>query len=303
MNIHTVADILRFPNETPLEGIEGTITAVYPRKAGTTQQNKPWSFQDATFADATGAIIKLKFVGCEDFSSSWKSRRVRITSVKSDRGRTGLYALDDEYNGNVTRKIKVTPSHTIVDLAESRPVQGLSEAVDQRLASSQQAPQYSPPPQEQRREAPQHTQPAGPSHHAAPPATGIDAGPLIARIAGLQAKCYDAAVWNAHGIMERHGIALMPGAVGIMGDKIFMEVIRRIEPSMLPMNPYKAAPFRGKPLDELLPAMRQQIAEGKAEIDFGANEERQRLGAQSLAQQAATPPPVQEPVDDDTMPF
>lgn len=293
MTTHTVADILRFPNETPLEAIEGTITAVYPRKSGTTQQGKPWSFQDGAFADATGAVMKLKLVGCEDFPTSWKGRRVRITSVKSDRGRTGLYALDDEYNGQTTRKIKLTPSHTIVDLAESRPVQGLSQAVEQHLPPAQhQAP-------------PQHTHaPTSPSHHAAPPATGVDAGPLIARIAGLQAKCYDAAVHNAHGIYERHGIALMPGAVGVMGDKIFMEVIRRIEPSMLPMNPYKAAPFKGRPLDELLPVMRQQIAEGKAEIDFGANEERQRLGAQATAQAAATPPPILEPdPNDDTVPF
>jgi hypothetical protein len=55
-----------------------------------------------------------------------------------------------------------------------------------------------------------------------------------------------------------------------MGDKIMMEVIRRTDIDLLPIDPYATNPFKGQPMAQLIPSMRQQIAEGRAEIEMEA---------------------------------
>jgi len=303
MKVHSLAFIKECPDKAPLEAVEGTITKLFGRKSGTTAKGE-WSLQNGELMTPEGPIGIL-FNGCPEVDQSWRNKKVRICSTVHDNKRSGLYAHDDKYKGNQTRIVRMTSTYQMFDLAQAHQGGGLVEAFDQRNAPpSQQAPAPAPEPQRVYDHAPQ-TQNA-PTRQ--PQANGdfdfvTAVRQKIAKIACLQSVCYDAAVHNAHRIFENHGIAIMPGAVGVMGDKIFMETIRRIDIDLLPMDSYKQHPFKGKPMDILIPHMRQQIAEGKAEIDWGANEARHALGQQAMTQAANTPPPIAEEHVDETVPF
>lgn len=315
MRNHSYAFIIEAAHKTPLESVEGVIVKIWDRKDGIGRNDKPWSLQDGDFRLRDGNVIKLQWNGCPPIDKGWQNLPVRLeANVHGKTGElTGVYAIDDEYNGKTTRKIKLTESHKIVHLEgetipHNAPPQSAPPAAQQSAPPPRTAPPAANHPPAAAHSAPPATTPPATSfvsaaRNAAPPADAMteldDARKLLAKIAGLQAICYDAAVHNAHGIYERHGIAIMPGAVGVMGDRMFGELIRRIKsPDLLPMDPYRLRPFKGTPLDVLIPAMRQQIGEGKAEIDMQATETRQELGRAAMAAAAATPPPIQPPADD-----
>jgi hypothetical protein len=280
MNIGIINEL---PKGTPVDYVDGHIVNLYPRKAGTSASGKDWSFQNGEM-QIDGSTIKLKFSFCEEIPQSWRGKKVRLASTATAKGRTGLYADDEEYNGTTTRILRATNSHQLLDLAEAA-----------QPGAAAPAPAASP--------TPSATRPATSPTPAAPAAAPHDflsaVKQRIAKIAALQSICYDAAAHNAHRIFEHHGIALVPGAVGCMADKIFMEAIRRTDVDSMPLDPYAAKPFKGRPLDELLPHMRHQIGEGKAEIEVAETEAKQHL-TQPVAQPQM---PVDEPAADDTMPF
>ena len=286
MKTHSYAFITEAPKGAPLEAVDGTITKLFPRKSGTAANGKDWSFQNAEFQLVSGETIKLKFSFCDEIDQGWRGKKVRLASTVSQKGgRTGLYADDEEYQGTTTRLIRATGTHQLLDLADAAP--GCAdEAVPAAAPAAPAAAKPKPAPA-----------PAGSPDFL----SGVKQ--RIARIAAVQSICYDAAAQNAHRIFAHHGIAIMPGAVGVMGDRIFAEVMRRTDVDSMPIDPYKIAPFRGTPLSELIPAMRQQIAEGKAEIDFEAAEARMALGAKAAATPPAPEVPEIENGQDDTLPF
>lgn len=320
MKIHTYAFVKECANNAVLEGLEGTISFIGSRKAGEGDRG-PWSFQTIAIANAQGEKLDVKLKDRPELPLSWKGKAVRICStINSQNNRTGLYALTETNNDKTFLLAKATASAEIVDLATVQ-TGGVQQAVAQH--QQQQAPQQhqQPAPQQQQRPAAQQS--------TAKAAQGDELANLknmrivIAKLAGIQSLCYDAAAHVAHGIAERHGIAVMPGAVGVMGDKLFMEALRRgPDLAFLPIDPYASFPFRGRPLDELIPMMRQQIGEGKAEMEFAATEKRHEIGRQhpSAYENAPQPPPPQPapaayqqepqapaqsefPDDDDTVPF
>lgn len=287
MKTHSYAFLIEAPKGAPLEAVDGFIVKLFPRKAGTSAGGKDWSFQNGEMQLLTGETIKLKFSFCEEINQSWRGKKVRLASTVSQKGgRTGLYADDEEYNGTTTRLIRATGTHQLLDLADA----ALGVADEPTSPATPTAP------------SPATT--AKPSQPAAAPHDFLSAvKQRIAKIAALQSISYDAAAQNAHRIYAHHGIAIMPGAVGVMGDRIFAEIMRRVDVDSMPIEPYRTAPFKGHPLSELIPHMRQQIAEGKAEIDFEASEARMALGAKA----AGTLPPAEIPQEqdghDDTIPF
>lgn len=299
MNPTSIALITsEFNHGDTLGCVEGHMTKVFPRKASPPDAKEPWSFQNGELVQPNGDTIKVKFKGCEDMTG-WKGRFVRINCHVGDKGkRTGLYVEDEEYNGAKTRMLKITPSAGIMDAGAVSGGEKLAQHYEQTQQRAQGPPsgppQQSapPPPREESRQAPppRQTAPAGDEKEFLKRVRE-----RIARISGLQAMCFDAAVHQAHKMLERHGVAVAPGAVGIMGDKIFMETIRRTDIDLLPMDPHALIPYRGKPLSELIEVWRDQLATGKAEIEFGAAETRHELGKASIAAAANTPPPIRPP--------
>lgn len=318
VKIHSFAFVKECANDAILEAIQGTITYIGSRKTGSHDTHGPWSFQTIGLTDEKGEKLDVKLNNRDEiFAGEWKGKRVQINStINTKNNRTGLYAVTEEYQGKTYQKAKATATAEITCLDGTVGGQQVRQAVEQNLGhqpASQEQPshqQANHPPQGQQR---------APAASSGEKSQLQKAKERIARLAGLQGVCYDAAVQVAHGIYERHGIAIMPGSVGIMGDKIWMEMVRKTDIDLLPMLPYSEQPFKGRPLDELIPAMRQQIGEGKAEMEFASAEKRQEIGkAHPSSVQAAPPVPPPAPqqqavsqdwqtdpayADDDKVPF
>jgi hypothetical protein len=99
-------------DQMPLPAINGTLTALYPRKTGESSKG-PWSFQNGELTQGK-AKIKLVFKGLDEpVDKSLKGKDITITAHKGDKGWTGIYSQDNEYQGKTTREIKVTPTATI----------------------------------------------------------------------------------------------------------------------------------------------------------------------------------------------
>jgi hypothetical protein len=291
VKIHTFAFVKECANEAVLEAIQGTITYIGSRKTGEGQHG-PYSFQTIALTDEKGEKLDVKLVNRpEVFAAEWKGKRVQINStINARNNRTGLAALVEEHEGKTYQKAKATATAEMTCLDGTVSGQQVRQAVEQNLG-----------PQGQQGGGGHAGHQTSSQQPASRPAASSGqkselqrAKERIARLAGLQGVCYDAAVQVAHGIYERHGIAIMPGSVGIMGDKIWMEMVRKIDVDLLPMLPYQEQPFKGRPLDELIPAMRQQIGEGKAEMEFASYEKRQEIGRQHPSSVEAAPP-VQPP--------
>jgi hypothetical protein len=287
LKVHSYAFVKECPNNGILEAIEGTITFIGDRRKGEGEHGE-WSFQTIALTNPTGDKLDVKLKDREQMTNDWKGKTVRIASTVNSKGnRTGLYAITEEHDGKTYQKAKATATADIIDLAGAASGTQVRQAVEQNLSQGQAS-----------RPAPSQAPASRPA--ASPPASGETAElwkktrQRIGKLAALQAVCYDAAVHNAHGIYERHGIAIMPGAVGMMGDKIFMEVVRKTDIDLLPLSPYAITPFQGTPLDQLIPAMRQQIGEGKAEMEFASAEKRSEIGRQHPSSVPAAPP-VQPP--------
>ncbi len=97
----------------PVPSITGSVTGVYERKSGT-NNNGPWSFQDITLADGTGAVARIKAVNYNDLSE-YKGKTVTLECYKSSKhGLTGLKKLTEEYKGKTYHKIKMTETAKII---------------------------------------------------------------------------------------------------------------------------------------------------------------------------------------------
>lgn len=128
----------------PIACVEGVLTKLYGPKNGT-NSNGPWSIQNAEL-DCKGTIVPVMFKDREPIDQGLKNRTIRLTASTA-KGMSGLYAIDDERNGAVTRKLKVTPSAQldIIDnasaaakpphQAQNPPQQASQQATGQQTAS------------------------------------------------------------------------------------------------------------------------------------------------------------------------
>lgn len=89
--------------------IAGTVMNIYKPKSGE-NSNGPWSIQNAVIKGTDGTELTLWIKDREEIPSSAKGRFLILTAKQGDKGLSGLYIMDDEYNGKITRKIKVTPT-------------------------------------------------------------------------------------------------------------------------------------------------------------------------------------------------
>lgn len=108
----SLATIPDCKHNKPIPCIEGTIKSIWPPNTGTNSTGD-WSIQRAILeGDGTSIPLQIKDRAELD-ESKWKGRRIRVTASNGPHGMNGLYAIDDEYNGKVTRKLKITPSADI----------------------------------------------------------------------------------------------------------------------------------------------------------------------------------------------
>lgn len=89
--------------------IAGTITSVYKSKNGE-NSNGPWSIQNIVLKGTDGTEITLWIKDREEIPNTVKGRFIILQAKQGEKGLSGLYVMDDDYNGKITRKIKVTPT-------------------------------------------------------------------------------------------------------------------------------------------------------------------------------------------------
>lgn len=89
--------------------IAGTIASIYKPKTGTNSTGE-WSIQNAVIKGTDGIEVTLWLKDRPEIPTAAKGRFIVLTARQGEKGLSGLYIMDDDYNGKVTRKIKVTPT-------------------------------------------------------------------------------------------------------------------------------------------------------------------------------------------------
>jgi hypothetical protein len=285
MRVTKIGFIPELPDGTNLEAVRGKITAVYELKSGTNSHGD-WSMQAIVLNDGKDSV-RVILKDREEAPMSWKNKTILITAGERSNKPIGIVAEDNEHDGKVTRRLRVTPSATIEfedggqsQSRQERPQERREEPRrDERPAQREQTRQERP--QEQREPA---------RHENIPPADDLKLiKQTVLRVSNLWGICYDAAVAQAFSIHERHDYVPVPAQVGILADKIFQESIRRIDFLNIPL---KAGQFKGRPLAQLIPKLQESMDATTTH----------RIAVEEKARQASKPQLQQErpPVQDDT---
>jgi len=158
-----------------ISGVKGTIKSIFKSNSGTTAQGKDWAVQDFDLTD-NQVTIKVKVWNHPPIPTTAKGSAVTLLSHSGEKGLSGLYAHDDEYNGKVTRQIKVTDTGEVVIGAGSVPAAA--------PAAAQSAPALTPE-QQAKQDA-------------------VKAGHYIMQCANLLERNLDAAAWVAARFNAKH---------------------------------------------------------------------------------------------------
>lgn len=182
-----IAEIKNMEDGEIVPSIVGKFLKVYPRKSGEHPQHGPWSFQDVFMRDGDGEddIITIKVENHEDLSG-FAGKEMEVSCWKSDKhGLVGLKAFDDEYNGNVRRKVKASKTATIQPLEA-----GESSGAGEPTQQSSNAPKVSPAPTQSRTGAPSEL-------------TEMQVKKNLNQLANFDLQCGVAADYARHKMKER----------------------------------------------------------------------------------------------------
>lgn len=175
MNIH---DIKTCADQWPVDKLHCTIKKVWPHKGGTNAHGD-WSFQNVVLRDSSGEIT-AQFKNRPELTKAWENQLVILTPSHGEKGWHGLVAIDDDNNGAVTRKLRVTGQ---ANIDQAQPGQGQAGPAAEQPRQQQAPPQQQQPPRQQ--QPPQETtrfQTTAPSDN-----DGWQSEEDIARAAGQQA--------------------------------------------------------------------------------------------------------------------
>lgn len=149
------AEVAQLQDGETIMALTGRIVSIWEAKSGTTKDGKPYCIQNFVMQDATGKV-DVKCMDREPLPLSMKGAEVRLESVNSGKGFTGLKAFDDTYQNKTTRKVKMTPSAIINAVGATEP----------------EEPDYDAEPPAPAAPARQQTRPGAPTAHTPPPANG-----------------------------------------------------------------------------------------------------------------------------------
>ena len=107
----SIADVLQLEDKELIPSIKGTVKVVFDRKSGTSAKG-PWSVQGFVLSQGDEEITCGAW-NMDDDLKALKGSEVTLSCWKGDKGLSGVYAQDDEYNGNITRKIRLTKTAQI----------------------------------------------------------------------------------------------------------------------------------------------------------------------------------------------
>lgn len=141
MTTQTVEQINGLPDKALVYGFRGTVKKVFSRNTGEGNHG-PWSIQNVILMDEEQREIKMMIKDCPDFFFA-PGDGIELEPKLSDKGITGLYAIDDDYKGTITRILKATstvimkepPSNPPKDIPAQSPANHASPARQTRERS------------------------------------------------------------------------------------------------------------------------------------------------------------------------
>jgi hypothetical protein len=112
MRVVSIGEVKQLDPKETVPCVRGTIKSVFKPNKGTNDKG-PWAIQNVIIKDGSGEI-KVSIRNHElEVPMSAKNQPITIACHEGDRGKTGVYAEDDEYRGQVERILKVTGSASI----------------------------------------------------------------------------------------------------------------------------------------------------------------------------------------------
>jgi hypothetical protein len=276
-----------------------------------------WSLQNGEIQDAAGDRMPIVFKDrYEEVPTSWAGREIILECKHGDKSMSGVYVFDDNYKPpagqEYVRKIKVTATGEVSLLGGGGPSH--SQGGQQRQQYSQQQPQDNGRGQTARQADPpanrQQTQ------SAPPPAEGLAATRhFLGQCMMAWTLCHDTATAMAWAVYDRHGQLTPGGAVGMMTDKLFIELAKsghiRNMPVGDPRKLLKAPPRKLGDLTALLGEAATEAAVNKAEAlraaehakAVQAKHDRQAQEQQPQQQEEDTGKSYRDGLEDDDIPF
>jgi hypothetical protein len=176
--------------------IAGTLTAIYKPKSGENSTG-PWSIQNAVLKGIDGTEVTIWVKDREEIPQNAKGRFIVLTARQGEKGLSGLYIMDDDYNGKITRKIKVTPtaelSYQEGGATQAAPQQSAPAQTTQASARQQAVEDSWADNERQAVASQQPTQASAPAKKPAPDSM-IEAERTILQIVNLHLTCSRAVV-------------------------------------------------------------------------------------------------------------
>lgn len=112
MRVSTVSDVKEMDKKELIRCFKGTVKAQFKRSAGTDDQGRDWSFENLAVKDKDGHEITVVLANREPVGNV-KGKLISFCAHEGSKGWSGVYAIDNEYNGKTTRQIRVTGSAEI----------------------------------------------------------------------------------------------------------------------------------------------------------------------------------------------
>lgn len=113
-NIFTVRDIEDADDGDVVKGFKGEITRFFGKYSSGTNDKGEWSFQHMLVKDADGDEIKLTLKKLPPLPTNKKGAEIELRAHHGKNDWTGLYAKDDEYNGETKRILQATSTCEIL---------------------------------------------------------------------------------------------------------------------------------------------------------------------------------------------
>lgn len=126
-----IAEIQKMTADMPIPEVKVRLVRTYDRKEGTTKEGKPWAVQNFEVEDDSGEIRVACWNHDYDLQQmGLDGQEIILAAHKSKQhGWTGCIAIDEVYEGQTTRKIKMTASG-VIKLADGTELKAVKVATN-----------------------------------------------------------------------------------------------------------------------------------------------------------------------------
>lgn len=243
MRMLTLKEIQSLDNKGLVSGCRGVLKALYKRTTGG-DGDKAWTLQSFQLGMA-GGEIKVSVWNHDPLPEAWKGREICILAHEGDKGKSGVYAHDNEYQGRTTRQLRLTATGEVTLMGSS--------------ADQAKAPEPASKSAPARAAAPSNVTP--PAASSAPASDDQETKAVKRRISGMMnllMECFGAARFIDQEYSRRHNAVLPPAELGLNARTMFIEA-KRQSLSLPPIKtPKKAEPA---PVAKAAPTPAQNAAD------------------------------------------